>query len=149
MLKRKMPLWMLVLAVVGVSGVVGSMIVERMLTGSVTINAYGDIGLLNGDTGLLEELTNLDFGSIDFGAEANRSVVVENTGNADLYLTLNIIIPTEIGLSTKHVNGTYFKMANPKLLVPGQQVTVVITVWSKADDAYGTYDLTFNFIGEA
>jgi len=141
----------LLVALVASSGVaLGAVLVHRTLTGSVTIEAYGDIGLLDGDTGLLNELTSLDFGSLTPGEHSNKTVAVENQGNSPLELTVtsNIGSIPDIMCTFLNPDGTPFNPSTPKTLGVGEVIYVVIEIWSTAD-AYGDYALEFSFTGES
>ena len=141
----------LLVALAASSGVaLGAVLVHRTLTGSVTIEAYGDIGLLDGDTGLLGELTNLDFGTLDPGEHSSKSIAVENLGNSPLSVTLtsNIGSVADIYCTFMNPDGTPFKPSDPKTLGVGEILYVVIEVWS-TETACGSYDLEFSFTGEA
>jgi len=141
----------LLVALAASSGVaLGAVLVHRTLTGSVTIEAYGDIGLLDGDTGLLGELTNLDFGTLDPGEHSSKSIAVENLGNSPLSVTLtsNIGSVADIYCTFMNPGGTPFKPSDPKTLGVGEILYVVIEIWS-TETACGSYDLEFSFTGEA
>ena len=141
----------LLVALAASSGVaLGAVLVHRTLTGSVTIEAYGDIGLLDGDTGLLGELTNLDFGTLDPGEHSNKTIAVENLGNSpiDLTITSNVGSVADIMCSFMNPDGTPFNPSTPKRVAAGDLIYVVIEIWS-TPDAYGDYALEFSFTGEA
>ncbi len=147
--KRQIPLWALIVTVVSVSGLVAaSVLVHKTLTGSVTIQAYGDIGLLDGDTGLLNELTTLNFGSLTPGEHSNKTIVIENLGNSpiDLTMTSNIGSIPDIMCTFMNPDGTPFNPSTPKRVAVGDLIYVTIEIWSTAD-AYGTYDIVIDFIG--
>ena len=140
----------LMVALAASSGMaLGAVLVHRTLTGSVTIQAYGDIGLLDGDTGLLGELINLDFGILTPGEHSNKKIAIKNQGNSpiDLTITSNIGNVPNIMCTFMNTDGTPFSPSTPKRIAVGDMIYVVIEIWSTAD-AYGDYTLEFSFIGE-
>lgn len=117
-------------------------LIQRMFTGSVTISVIGDIALLD-ETG--QPLGTVEWGTLNPEQVATKTIIIKNTGNTQLDITGNRIDSNnEITVEYRNPDGSAFSGNSLKGLNPGDEITIVIAIWS-AETALGEYQIQILF----
>ncbi len=117
-------------------------LIQRMFTGSVTINAVGDIALLDIEGATLGEVS---FGTLEPEEESLTTIIVKNTGNAVLDVTGNRADSnSDITVEYRNPDGSIFSGNSLKNLSPNQEVVIIIAIWS-TETALGEYQIQILF----
>lgn len=130
---------------VGVGAAVGSLLIERSLTASVTIASQADLYILSSDG---KPLTTLDFGTLVNGAHLTQSVTLWNSGNVPYAITImRTDTVSAISSVCKRQDGTLYDNNAPIILGLGETLILNIEIWNTASLQAGSYPLSFKVTG--
>ena len=131
----------------GVGYAIASLLIERSITGSVTIASQPDLYILNPQG---QGITTIAFGSLSNGAHLTASISLWNAGNAPLKISMtrtdNV---TGISSTFKRGDGTVYDNASPTTLGMGQTLTLSVEIWNSVSVSAGSYQLGFKFSGSS
>lgn len=131
---------------VSVGYAVASLLIERSITGSVTIASQPDLYLLDSQG---KPITVLDFGTLNNGAHLTAQCKIYNAGNTPLAITITRTDTTQINSVAKKTDGTTYDNLSPTTLNLGETLSLSIEIWNTINLAPGSYQLGFKVSGSS
>jgi hypothetical protein len=147
--KRKLMVGLVALCLVasGVGFAVSQLLLERSITGSVTVASQPDLYIMDEQN---KPVSNLDFGSLTNGVHLTRTVKLVNMGNAPLKIT-GERTDAVAGISSvfKRQDNSVYDNASPTTLGMGESLYLKIDLWNSVALEAGAYSLSFKFSGSS
>lgn len=148
-MKSRMIVSLIVLCLIasGVGFAVSQLLLERTITGSVTVTSQPDLYILDEQE---KPVTILEFGSLTNGVHLSRTIKLWNSGNTPLIITgQRTDAVTKISSQLKRQDGTVYDNAVPTTLGMGESLYLKIDLWNSVAIEAGAYQLGFKFSGSS
>lgn len=131
----------------GTGYAIASLLVERMITGSVTIASQPDLYILDGAGA---SISTLSFGQLNNGAHLTKVIQVFNAGNAPLKIAVTRTDSvTQISSVFKKGDGSAYDNAVPTTLNMGESLNLTVEIFNSVSVSAGSYQLGFKFSGSS
>ena len=145
----KKQLTITLIALVLAAGTIGyglsQMLLERTITGSVSITSQPDLYTLGMDD---KPIGVIDFGTLSNGVHlTSPSIKIWNSGNTPLTITLTRTDTTNINSVYRLQDESPYDNTDPVTLNMGDSLIVSIEIWNTISLQAGTYPLAFKIIG--
>lgn len=136
----------LLLLVAGGAGyALSQLLLERNVTGTVTVASQPDLYVLD-QSG--KPVSLLDFGTLSNGVRLNKTIRLANMGNTPLTIVI-MRNDTSIGISSlvKRQSGSPYDNLSPTTLGIGESLYLILEIWNPSTLVAGAYPLNFKVTG--